>query len=272
MDKQVRIVGVPEHFNFPIMQWVKQDASCSFDVVPEGTGKMLELLQNGNCDVAITLTEGSFKAMTNNPELVCLGVYVSSSLQWGVHVPYSSEFQNISELKGKRVAISRFNSGSHLMTRVFAANNAWDESDFEYVTVNTLAGAVESFGNQESDVFLWEKFTTQPWVDKRNFRRLGVVPTPWPCFVIMTTKKVLAASQDHVLAFVEGVRAEAARVKLDAESPKAIAQAFKLDLSEVEAWYSAVDWFGEFDFSSVQNDLAKFDICPRDFDFSGQIL
>lgn len=80
------IEGVPEHFNYPITQWVAGNSGHRFVEVPEGTGKMLEDLSSGKCDMAIALTEGSLRAMASNEELVCLGAYVSSPLEWGIHV------------------------------------------------------------------------------------------------------------------------------------------------------------------------------------------
>ena len=38
---------------------------------------------------------------------------------------------------------------------------------------------------------MWERFMTQPLVDKGIFRRIADCPTPWPCFVIAVRNEVL---------------------------------------------------------------------------------
>ena len=62
--KKVKIVGVPEHFNLPwhmaIEDGIFEDKGIDLEWtdVPEGTGKMCQLLQEGQTDLAIILTEG----------------------------------------------------------------------------------------------------------------------------------------------------------------------------------------------------------------------
>ena len=64
--KKVKIIGVPEHFNYP---WKMSIDSGDFshagidlewEDVPEGTGKMCQMLREKETDLAIILTEGIF--------------------------------------------------------------------------------------------------------------------------------------------------------------------------------------------------------------------
>ena len=74
-------------------------------------------------------------------------------------------------------------SGSHLMSIVNAQNQNWNTENLQFEIVNTIGGAVESLTSGKADYFMWERFMTQPLVDKGIFRRIGECPTPWPCFV-----------------------------------------------------------------------------------------
>src|SRR5690606_15855007 len=116
--KTVRIIGVPEHFNFPWQLTTDEGMfnESGIDVqwtdVPEGTGKMCELLRNNETDLAVILTDGIIKDIANGNDSVILQTYVQSPLQWGIHVNAKSSYQNVADLFGKTAAISRYGSGS----------------------------------------------------------------------------------------------------------------------------------------------------------------
>ena len=65
--KTVRIVGVPEHFNFPWQMAIEEGAfeargiQLDWTNIPEGTGKMSQMLARDETDLAIILTEGIIK-------------------------------------------------------------------------------------------------------------------------------------------------------------------------------------------------------------------
>lgn len=62
--KEVRIVGVPEHFNLPWHMAMEdrmfedRGIDLQWTDVPEGTGRMCQMLKDGETDLAIILTEG----------------------------------------------------------------------------------------------------------------------------------------------------------------------------------------------------------------------
>ena len=145
----VRIGGVPEHFNFPWIYAIqnevfsKRGINLVWEDIPEGTGLMCEKLKNDELDIAIVLTEGIIKSISEgNPSSICQ-TYVESPLIWGIHVAHDSKFQTIGDLKGKTAAISRFGSGSHLMSYVNASDNNWDlKSDLNFKVLNITLGSI----------------------------------------------------------------------------------------------------------------------------------
>ena len=74
-----------------------------------------------------------------------------------------------SDLENKTVAISRIGSGSHLMSIVNAQNQNWNTENLQFEIVNTIDGAVDSLTSGKADYFMWERFMTQPLVDKGIF-------------------------------------------------------------------------------------------------------
>lgn len=198
----IKIVGVPEHFNLPWHlaiengDFTAENINLQWTNVPEGTGKMCQMLRNGETDVAVILTEGIVKDITaGNPSKI-VQIYVESPLIWGIYVAAQSHFKNLEDLKNGKAAISRLGSGSQLMAYVNAANQSrlnsgWKTDQLEFEIVHTIEGAVDALTNGTADYFMWEQFMTKPLVDKGIFRKVANCPTPWPCFVIAVSDKML---------------------------------------------------------------------------------
>ena len=246
--KEVRIVGVPEHFNMPWHMAIEEGAfeergiQLSWTDIPEGTGRMSQMLQANSTDLAIILTEGITKSIADGNPSVIVQEYISSPLQWGIHVSANANISTIAQLEGLKAAISRYGSGSHLMTYLMAQKYGWDPALLQFVTVNNLPGAVESIQNGESDYFLWEHFTTKPIVDQGIFKRLGDFPTPWPCFVIAANKRFLENNRNtmaHILEVINGFTSEFKRIP---SIDRSLANRYEQDLEDIQKWLQITDW------------------------------
>ena len=86
--KSIKIAGVPEHFNLPWHlaiengDFEKENIDLQWTDVPEGTGKMCQMLRDGSTDIAVILTEGIVKdIVAGNPSKI-VQVYVESPLVW----------------------------------------------------------------------------------------------------------------------------------------------------------------------------------------------
>jgi ABC-type nitrate/sulfonate/bicarbonate transport system substrate-binding protein len=144
----LKIVGVPEHFNLPWHlclgngEFEKENIDLHWTDVPEGTGKMCQMLRDGSTDIAVILTEGIIKDIVNENPSKIVQVYVESPLIWGIHVAANSTFQNLADLENSKAAISRLGSGSQLMAYVNAKNQGWNSNQLQFEIVNTIEGAV----------------------------------------------------------------------------------------------------------------------------------
>ena len=193
----IKIVGVPEHFNLPWQLCIEngrfeaENIDLEWTDIPEGTGKMCQMLRDKEADIAVILTEGIVKDIIAGNQSKIVQVYVQSPLIWGIHVAANSKYQKLSDLENTKVAISRLGSGSQLMAYVNTNNQGWKTNNLKFEIVNTIDGAVESLTNGTSDYFMWERFMTKPLVDKGVFRKIADCPTPWPCFVIAVREEIL---------------------------------------------------------------------------------
>jgi ABC-type nitrate/sulfonate/bicarbonate transport system substrate-binding protein len=245
---KLRIAGVPEHFNLPWRRLAESGAleANGLDLiwrdVPEGTGAMVAGLDDGRLDAAVLLTEGAAAGLEAAGSFEPLGVYVETPLLWGIHVPADSSFNDVESLARGRFAISRRGSGSHLMAFALADSRGWSTGDLRFVIVGTLAGAIESFRGRESDVFLWEKFMTQPLVDRGEFRRVGVFEAPWPAFVTVVAKDAPAEVRAGVRLAHEAALGAAAALRQAPDAARQIADSFGLGRDDVAAWLEATRW------------------------------
>lgn len=271
--KKINIVGVPEHFNLP---WHLSIENGEFEVegidlqwtdVPEGTGKMCQMLRDGETDIAVILTEGIVKDIVGGNPSSIVQVYVQSPLLWGIHVAANSTYQNIDDLKDTKVAISRYGSGSHLMAIVNAQNNGWNTETLEYDLVNTIDGAVESLTNGTSDYFMWERFMTQPLVDNGTFRRIGECPTPWPCFVIAVRNEVLAQNPQTIERILEIINNTTIEFKDIPSIDRTLASKYNQKIEDIQQWLRLTEWsqkpLDEKVLNKIQNQLLDLKIIDK---------
>lgn len=276
--KTVKIVGVPEHFNLPWQLCLENGEFSEIGIdlewtdIPEGTGKMCQMLRNNETDLAVILTEGILKDISNGNESVVLQQYVSSPLQWGIHVAASSLFQNISELENKKVAISRNGSGSQLMAIVNAKNEAWKSDDLNFEIVNTLDGAVVALTENKADYFMWDRFMTQPVVDKGIFRRIGVCPTPWPCFVIVARKEFYENNKAMINNLLEVINNTTIEFKQIPSIDKTLASRYEQKLEDIQEWLKITKWsqkqLTEKQFETIQIQLQDLGIIENKLNYS----
>lgn len=272
--KTVRIGGVPEHFNLAWYltlkdgSYKKEGINLRWKDFPGGTGAMCKALRNREIDLAVILTEGIIKdIIAGNPSKI-VQIFVKSPLIWGIHVSNKSSYTSIVELKGKKAAISRYGSGSHLMAYVNAKENKWNlGKDLDFEVIGNLEGAVKGLTDDQADYFLWEKFTTKPLVDNSVFRRIGEIPTPWPCFVIAVRDEFIEKERNTLKSILEIINNTTAEFKSIPSIDKTISNRYEQDLKDVQEWLSLTEWSQEnIDFTTlnrIQEQLLELKIIPE---------
>lgn len=246
--KTVKIIGVPEHFNLPWHLAIEEGSfedrgiKLQWTDVPEGTGKMCQLLQENETDLAIILTEGLVKSISQGNPSKIVQEYVSSPLLWGIHVAANSPRTSISELENDKAAISRMGSGSHLMAYVNAQNQGWDTAQLQFEIINNLNGAVKNLSSGSNAYFMWEHFTTKPLVEQGMFKHLGDCPTPWPCFVIAATDSFLTSHADVLKHILEVINMYTIEFKAIPSIDRTLANRYGQKLEDIQDWLSKTDW------------------------------
>jgi ABC-type nitrate/sulfonate/bicarbonate transport system substrate-binding protein len=271
--KTVNIIGVPEHFNLPWHLAIEEGAfeergiDLTWTDIPEGTGKMCELLKNKETDLAIILTEGIVKSITEGNKVKIIQEYIASPLLWGIHVDVNSTYKSLEELKNTTAAISRFGSGSHLMAYVHAKQMGWNSEKLKFSLVNNLKGAVESLTTAKADYFMWERFTTKPLVDSGIFRHLGNCPTPWPCFVLVATDEFLAENNSLVKHIQEIINMYTVEFKQIPRIDSTLANRYQQKLEDIREWLQITEWsqkqLPESTLKKIQDTLKELDLIDK---------
>nr|WP_298994936.1 substrate-binding domain-containing protein [uncultured Polaribacter sp.] len=244
----LKVGGVPEHFNYPWYitlknkEYTKHNINLRWQDFHGGTGQMCKALREGTVDIAIVLTEGIIKDIAaGNPSKI-VQTYVKSPLIWGIHVAAKSSFKSISDLENATIAISRYGSGSHLMAIVNAYNQGWDISNLKFNVVKDLQGGIDALSNGSADYFMWEHFTTKPYVDNGIFRRIDDCPTPWPCFVIAVRNEILNQNPEAVKNVLNEINETTKDFKKIKGINVILAERYEQQLEDIKEWLSITEW------------------------------
>lgn len=271
--KTIKIAGVPEHFNLPWHLCVENGEFDSVGIdlqwtdVPEGTGKMCQMLRNGETDIAVILTEGIVKDINAGNPTKIVQVYVESPLIWGIHVDANSRYKALSDLEKAKVAISRYGSGSQLMAYVNANNQGWKTDEIEFEVVNTIDGAVEALNSGKADYFMWERFMTKPLVDKGIFRKIADCPTPWPCFVIAVRNEFLEKNIGSIELILEIINNTTREFKDIPSIDRTLASRYHQKIEDIQEWLRLTKWsqkpLEEKMLNKIQNQLFDLKIIDK---------
>jgi ABC-type nitrate/sulfonate/bicarbonate transport system substrate-binding protein len=267
----LKIGGVPEHFNLPWYhtlknkEYTKEGINLRWKDFYGGTGQMSDALRNKEIDLAVILTEGMVREIINGNACKIVQVFIKSPLIWGIHVAENSDYTQVSDLKGKKAAISRYGSGSHLMAYVNAEKQKWNlEKDLDFEVIKNLAGAVENLPKGIGDYFLWEKFTTKPLVDNHTFRLVGECPTPWSCFVIAVRNEVLEQESEAINSILKIINRTTKNFKDYPNIDQEIAKRYHQKVTDVREWLSLTQWsqaqISENELSKVQDKLIQLQL------------
>ena len=269
----IKIAGVPEHFNLPWHlsiengEFQANEINLQWTDIPEGTGRLCQMLRNGETDIAVILTEGVIKDIIAGNQSKIVQIYVESPLIWGIHVAANSNYRTISDLENKKVAISRLGSGSQLMAFVNANNQGWKSDSLAFEIVNTIDGAVEALTNGTADYFMWERFMTKPLVDSGVFRRIGDCPTPWPCFVIAVRDEILEKHPKIISKILEIINSKTAAFKEISNIDSVLANKYHQKIADIQEWLTLTTWsqkqITEEQLDSIQNQLVALKIIDR---------
>ncbi|CAF0870934.1 unnamed protein product [Rotaria sp. Silwood1] len=241
----IRVAGVPEHFNEPWKIGLEenlfknQGINIEWYSVKEGTGSMINKLKSNEVDVIVALTEGLINDIANGSDIRLLGTYVQSPLVWSVSTGANSIYNSIEDLKGEKFGISRYQSGSHLMSCVLANQYGWKQSDIQFIINNNFDNLRKSVNDNTTAAFIWEYFMQKPYYDKGEIRRIGQIITPWPCFMIASTTNFISKHLQNIEKMFMALEKACSLFRTNSiNSIKRISINYGLNEEDAQAWFN----------------------------------
>lgn len=249
--KTLRIIGVPEHFNFPFRLLEKdqplKEKGVEIQWIDEsrGSGQMNLALRNDEAEIAILLTESFLKDFEAGNPAKMIGFHVETPLNWGIHIRAKSPVNSLYELNKKHFLVSRMGSGSHLMALVLARREGWKLEELTFEMIGNMEGAKEVMDRGNEGIFLWEKYTTAALVKSGTMKRIGEVPSPWPCFVMVASENALSEFGDMIFELRDKVYQLSKAFSKHENRAAKLAAFYHLDLIDVERWLEQTRWCTE---------------------------
>ncbi|GAA6010613.1 hypothetical protein JCM10207_007765 [Rhodosporidiobolus poonsookiae] len=194
---KLRIAYVPEHFASPLLQLAAKDDTIQLVPCPSGTGQIMSAIKAGEVDLAIALTESLIAGIAKNTaEFKLVGTYVTSPLNWAVIVGKDSKYQKLDDLRGEKIGISRIGSGSQVMASYMGLREKWVDAEgkvepIQFEVLDTFKNLRDGVNDGRAAAFMWEWFTTKPYLDEVRF--IGSVPTPWHSWAIVGSPSTLSS-------------------------------------------------------------------------------
>ena len=208
---------------------------------------MTAALSSGDIDAAILLTEGALYDIATGGDNRLVKVFVDSPLVWGIHVAAGSSLTDVADIEGKRVAISRYGSGSHLIAIVDAMQRGFDTGSMSFVVVDNIDGARRALAAGEADIFLWEKHMTQPLVDEGEFRRIGERVAPWPAFSVSVRRDFAMQHGTELRRVFETTWEYSQALCKRDDGASLISSRYGITQADAARWLATVEWHEGFD-------------------------
>ena len=249
----LRIGGVPEHFNLPWRmaieerKFINENINLEWSDFGGGTGAMANALRNNELDLAIMLTEGITADIIAGNTAKIIKVYVKSPLTWGIYrLNNDAIFTSFDQLKkdipALRYAISRFGSGSHLMACVDACKREWDTKTLNFVELKNLLGMCEGLKNGLADVFMWESVMTQPHVDSGLLQKLDETTTPWSCFMLVASDNIIKNNPLKIQKICKIINDYVKDFKTKPSILEKLVSRYQIDLAKTAHWLNNTYW------------------------------
>jgi len=188
-----------------LLLYAEADQGKTFTLVecPSGTGQLISRLKDDEIDIAIALTDPLIAGIAKGSDAYKLvGSYVTTPLNWAVVTGKNSKYNSISDVKNSTVGISRNGSGSHTMAFVMSQQQNWPGDSLDFKVNGDINGLINSVNDGSTSAFMWEWFTTKPWLDSGEVRFIGSVPTPWPSWLIAAHPDPARAPPDALRTFL----------------------------------------------------------------------
>ncbi|KAI9021506.1 hypothetical protein CLU79DRAFT_703081 [Phycomyces nitens] len=209
---------------------------------------MTQKLKDKELDIAIALTEGLVAGISKGQDWYkIVGTYVDAPLCWAISTGAESKHRSIDTLFKSDAAISRLGSGSHIMAYVLADQQGWlngktPGEPFDFTVLNNFKAMRDAVNDLSSDFFMWETFTTKPYHDSGEVKRIGQITPPWPAFLFAAHTDLLESNAEGIKQAILAIQRATVLFmeQKDNESVKRIMSLLDYPEQDVRSWFKTV--------------------------------
>lgn len=141
-------------------------------------------------------------------------------------------------------AISRFGSGSHLMTCVLAVGRGWPVEALKFYVAGNFQALRDYVNAHDDAAFMWSEDMSQPYYDSGEIKRIGEITTPWPSFLVCSLSSYAINHEKELRALSAALQEACELFRSTKDIHIDIAQLHEHTIDDTKRWYDAVSITG----------------------------
>ena len=195
---------------------------------------------NDEIDVSIALTESLLAGIAkNNTSYKFIGTYIQSPLNWAVITGVNSKYNSLDEVEGTKFGISRKGSGSEVMANVMSLEKGWKKS-LDFQINDSFQNLRQSVNDGSTSCFMWEWFTTLPYVKTGEVKFIGNQLTPWPSWSIVSKPQIESEKLTKFLNDLDNAVRSFDNSRTNGDAANYVSKTFNYDINDVNEWLKGV--------------------------------
>lgn len=136
------------------------------------------------------------------------------------------------------------------MAYVLADQQSWltntEQQDdvFRFNALHDFKSMRDSVNNGTSDFFMWETFTTKPYHDSGEVKRIGQITPPWPAFLFAAHTDCLQNHADELERVLKAIQKATKQFmdQKDGESVHLVMKTLGYQEEDVRNWFKIVHY------------------------------
>lgn len=131
------------------------------------------------------------------------------------------------------------------MAYVLAESRGWlkkDEAPFEFTVLDNFKNMRDKVNDGTCDYFMWETFTTKPYHDSGEIKRIGQITPPWPAFMFAAHVDLLNKHRQELAKVLKAIEraTEVFMAQKEDESIQHVIRILNYPEQDVRRWFETV--------------------------------
>lgn len=131
------------------------------------------------------------------------------------------------------------------MAYVLAESREWlkkDEAPFDFTVLDNFKNMRDKVNDGTCDYFMWETFTTKPYHDSGEIKRIGQITPPWPAFMFAAHVDLLNQHKQDLANVLKAIE-KATKIFMEQKEDESIQLVMRIlnyPEQDVRRWFEIV--------------------------------